>query len=180
MAWAFSPGNDNGTPERLPGTPGFRPKVANPGTITLNASLDYFHDLQPAGVGEAPSHWKSALLAVQFNRPLGPGDGPSRLSVGGYYQYQFADSVIVVPENARFLSGTSIPLSDAGRQVLGKKGSIFAAQALLTLRLGNSGLLVPLGVSWSNKTELVNGNEVRGHIGFSFDTTPLLLMSGLR
>ena len=180
LAWAFSPGNDPGTPELTPGTPGFRPRTANPGTITVNASLGYFNEPQPTNLSAGTSHWKSAQLAAQFDRPLGPGDGAARLSIGAYYQYQFSPAIIVVPGGATFLSGTSIPLSDAGRRVLSQAGSIFATQALLMLRLGDSGLKVPIGVSWANRTELATGMEVRGHIGFTFDTTQLLLMSGLR
>jgi hypothetical protein len=28
---------------------------------------------------------------------------------------------------------------------------------------------IPFGVTWSNRTELIKANEVRGHIGFTFD-----------
>jgi hypothetical protein len=184
VAWAFSPGNQRGTPGLSPAAAGFQPRLANPGTITVNASVAYFNDPQPTTTDPSqpadPSHWKSAQLAAQFDRPLGPGDSAARLSVGAYYQYQFSPGVIVAPAGATFLQGTSIPLSDAGRQVLGEKGSLAAAQLLLTLRLGSSGLKVPIGVSWASRTELTPGHDVRGHIGFTFDTTPLLLMSGLR
>lgn len=180
VAWAFSPGNKTGTPQLLAGTPGFRRTVANPGTFTFNASVDYFHDPQPTDVGGGTSHWKSAQIALQFDRPLGPGDSAARLSAGAYYQYQFSPAIIIVPGNAAFLSGTSIPLSDAGRRVLSEKGAVVATQVLLTLRLGNSGLQVPMGISWANRSELATGNEVRGHVGFTFDTTQLLLLPGLR
>jgi hypothetical protein len=46
---------------------------------------------------------------------------------------------------------------------------------MLTIRLADSGLKAQVGFSWSNRTELVKHDEVRGHIGITFDPAPLIL-----
>ena len=161
------------------------PGVANPGTLTLNFGVDYYHDAQPigtatAGVPPNTSHWKDVQAALEFDRPLGPADSAATLSAGVYYQYQMNPNTFTAPAGATMLPGTNIPLPPAGTPLLSQAGSIFAAQALLTIRLVGSGLKVPLGISWANRSELVPGNRVIGHIGFTFDSSPLLLVSGLK
>src|SRR5262249_37765981 len=116
--------------------------------------------------------------ALQFDRPLGPADSGAQLSVGAYYQYQIHSGIIMIPSDATTLPGTNIALPPTGTPILAQRGSIFVAQAVMTLRLSTSGLKVPIGISWSNRTELLPGNEVRGHIGFTFDSTPLSLLTG--
>jgi hypothetical protein len=49
----------------------------------------------------------------------------------------------------------------------------------LTLRIAG-GVKVPIGFSWANRTELVTGSQVRGHVGITFDTAPLFLLNGLK
>jgi len=165
VAYAYSPKGATG--------------AANPGTITFNGALEMWLDAQPSGTSPTTSRWKSAQAAVQFDRPLGPADSAGQLSVGAYYQYQFNPGVLLIPVGSTMLPGTTIPLPAAGTPVLGERGSVFAAQATLTIRLAG-GMKVPIGVSWANRTELVTGNQVRGHIGVTFDTAPLFLLSGLR
>ncbi len=166
VAYAFSPR----------GTPG----AANPGTISFNAGLDFYRESQPAGTSLNTSRWKDAQAAVQFDRPLGPADSPAQLSLGAYYQYQIHPGILTIPSGATALPGTNSTLPPNGSQLLTQRGSIFAAQAILTVRIPASGLKVPVGISWSNRTELVKGNDVRGHVGFTFDSSPLFLLPGLR
>lgn len=164
VAWAYSPKSDPGVP--------------NPGTITLNAGIDYYHDAQPTGAGLETSHWKDAQAALQFDRPVGPAGSAATLSASIYYQYQMNRNTFAVPTGA--LPGTNITLPAAGTPLLSEAGSIFVAQATLTIRMANSGLKIPVGFSWANRTELVPGNRVIGQIGFTFDSSPLLLMNAPR
>jgi hypothetical protein len=98
------------------------------------------------GVRGTTSTWRDAQAAVQFDRPLGGRGVPAALSVGGYVQYQIGSGQVTA-----------------------------VADASVTLQLPNSGVKVPLGISWSNRAELVTGTEIRGHIGFSFDAHSLVL-----
>jgi len=165
VAWAYSPR----------GTPG----VPNTGTITVNAAVDRFRDAQPDGTGQT-SRWKAAQAAVQFDRPLGATAAAAQLSIGAYVQYQLTPGIFSAPESATTLPGTSIPLAPAGRPLLAEKGTVVATQALLTIRLADSGIKIPLGVSWANRSEFATGTVVRGHVGLTFDTTPLLLVPSAR
>ena len=47
-------------------------------------------------------------------------------------------------------------------------GSLWVAQAQLQYK-NASGLSIPFGVKWSNKTELLTGNKVGAQIGISYD-----------
>src|SRR5262249_48123119 len=96
-----------------------------------------------------------------------------QLSVSGYYQY-LLHPVITVPSDATFATdATPIP---GGTTLLAPKGSMYVGEASLVIRTARNGLKVPVGISWSNRTDLQKGKEIRGHIGFVFDTVPLLLL----
>lgn len=152
----------------------------NPGTVTFNFGLDMFKDPQPTGEKLNTSRWKDAQAALQFDRPLGPRDSALRLFVGAYYQYQINSSIITIPENATTLPGTAIPLPPKGAPLLSEKGHIVVLQAGITVQKPGGGLKVPIGVSWANRTELLTGNEIRGHIGFTFDSSPLALLTNFK
>jgi hypothetical protein len=163
VAYAYSPQGTSGP---------------NPGTITLNAGLGFFDRPQPTGtLGEA-ERWRDLHLAVQFDRPLGPPDSAAQLSMGLYYQYLPNPSIIEMPSGSTVLPGTTIPLTPGGAILLGESGSLFVGQAVLTIRIPGSGLRMPIGFSWSNRTEFATGNEVRGHVGFTFDPATLFLLAG--
>jgi hypothetical protein len=66
-------------------------------------------------------------------------------------------------------SGAPATLSIGG----GFQHDVATGFASVTLHLPNSGVKVPIGISWSNRTELVTGTAIRGHIGFHFDTHTL-------
>jgi hypothetical protein len=54
------------------------------------------------------------------------------------------------------------------------------ADATVTVRTARNGVKIPVGFSWSNRTDLAKGSEFRGHIGLSFDSVPLLLLPRLK
>jgi hypothetical protein len=161
---------------------GYSPKPrgggANPGTITLNGGFGFYNEPQLTGSGTDTARWRDVHAALQFDRPLGPPDSAAQLSVGLYYQYQPNPTVVLVPPGSTMLPGTVIPVSPAGLTLLGEAGSLVVGQAMLTIRIPGSGMRIPLGISWSNRTELATGNEVRGHVGFTFDPSALFLLTG--
>jgi hypothetical protein len=69
---------------------------------------------------------------------------------------------------------TNIVLPGSAATPLAPKGNMVVAQAMATFGL-KSGFRIPVGITWSNRTDLIKGNEVRGHVGFNFDWSSLLL-----
>ena len=158
-------------------SPFVRSQSANPGIVTLNIGADYYHVGQPTGSVGKTSHWKGGQVAMQFDRPLGPANSPAQLSIGAYYEY-LVHPVMIVPVGA--IAGATTVKASAGDHLLAPKGPLFSGNATVTLRMARNGVKVPIGISWSNRTDLGKGNEVRGHIGLTFDATPLLLLSGAK
>jgi hypothetical protein len=50
-----------------------------------------------------------------------------------------------------------------------RKGIISFGQAKLDFPIGSSGMRVPISITYSNRTELIKENNVRGQIGIPFD-----------
>jgi hypothetical protein len=53
------------------------------------------------------------------------------------------------------------------------KGNIGLGQAKLTIPVKGSGVQIPISLTWSNRTELILENDVRGNIGITFDLDKL-------
>ena len=100
-------------------------------------------------------------------------NGAVALTLGGYFQYQMSPALILIPPGTTAPGG--VPLPGNATMLLAPKGTIAVAHASITLQIPNSGIRLPIGISWSNRTELVTGSEIRGHIGFSFDTHSVIL-----
>ena len=148
----------------------------NPGTVTFNGAVERYTSPQPDSTSGTTSVWRDAQVALQFDRSLGGTQAPTVFTLGAYFQYQMAPGIIDIPSGST-APGTNIPLPANAKQLLAPKGNIGVLHAGLTLQLPNSGVKIPIGVSWSNRTELLTGNEIRGHIGFTFDTHSLLLLA---
>jgi len=149
---------------------------ANPGTVTFNGGFDLYQVEQPTGVAQNTSRFRDAQAALQFDRSLGSATSPAQLSIGAYYQYQRNPGIFMVPSGATTIPNTNIPLPPNGATVLtNTKGSLYAVQAIVTIQVPTAGVKVPIGISWSNHTDLVSGNEVRAHIGFTFNSEGPLL-----
>jgi hypothetical protein len=150
-----------------------RPGTANPGTLTLNGAVDLYTKAQPIDTKGGTGHWRDAQFALQYDRPMGGASNPVSISLGGYFQYQINPGLIVIPAGSTLLQNVTLPPN--GLELLTKRGTVAVAHAGITLQLPNTSIRMPIGVSWSNRTELVTGSEIRGHIGFSFDSHSLAL-----
>jgi hypothetical protein len=67
-----------------------------------------------------------------------------------------------------------IPLPQSANLLLDTKGSIFVAQAKLTIPLGDSGVNFPVAVSWANRAELIKADYTKLQFGLTFDLKQLL------
>jgi hypothetical protein len=136
------------------------------GLLSLNAAGSIYGNSIPAGAGYG--RVKDFEVSAQFDRPIGDViNHPMTISVAGYVQYQFDPSVLNIgPGN--LVPGTNIVLPGDAQVLLGTQGTLAILQAKTTINL-KSGVNIPIGVSWANKTELLNATDVRGHIGITYD-----------
>ena len=148
--------------------------TVNPGTFTLNGGMSMYTKAEPSDAKGSTTFWHDGTLAAQFDRALGGGGAPAMFSLGTYIQYQASPGLIDIPAGT-MAPGTNVVLPGNATMLLAKQGTIAVVQASLTLHLPNSGIKVPIGISWSNRTELVTGHEIRAHLGFNFDSHSLLL-----
>lgn len=136
------------------------------GLLSLNLAGTLYGNSIP--VGARYGRIRDFQFAAEYDRPLGNAiSHPATLSLAGYVQYQFDPSVLNIgPGN--LAPGTNITLPQNAQVLLGTKGTIGILQAKVTLNT-KSGVTIPIGVSWSNKTDLLNATEVRGNIGMTYD-----------
>ena len=147
--------------------------TVNPGTVTFNGGFSAYTKPQPSDSKGGTARWRHAQLAFQFDRPMGGDSAPVAIAVGAYFQYQISPGLINIPSGTTAPGGVALPGN--ATLLLAPKGTIAVAHASITLHIPKSGIKLPIGISWSNRTELLPGNEVRAHIGFNFDTHSLLL-----
>jgi hypothetical protein len=139
-------------------------KSHNDSAITFNFAADLY-DNPPMGT--------SVLRDLQAALQIDHHFGSTIATLAGYYQYQNAPSVLMIGMG-NLAPDTNIALNGTAATLLAPKGNIVVAQAMATFVL-KSGTKLPVGVTWSNRTELIKGNELRGHVGFNFDWSSLLL-----
>jgi hypothetical protein len=143
---------------------GFKAKNINDSAITLNFAADMY-DNPPAKTGVL----KDIQAALQLDHHFGNTIG----TLAAYYQYQNQPSALTIT-SGNLAPGTNIMLNGNAATLLAPRGHIVVAQAMVTFPL-KSGTKLPAGVTWSNRTDLIKGNELRGHVGFNFDWSNLLL-----
>jgi hypothetical protein len=148
--------------------------AANPfrgnGLFTANVAGTFYNEV-PAGAKYG--RMRDFQAAGQIDRPLGIiANYPAVFTVAGYVQYQLDPSVINITPGL-LVPGTSITLPKDAQVLLGPKGTLGIAQAKVTLNMGNSGLKIPIGVSWASRTELLDATDVRGHVGITYDLDTL-------
>jgi hypothetical protein len=140
--------------------------------LTLNAGINVYHR-RPAGTGV--DHLRDAQVALQIERRLVELQSLGRpvLALAAYYQYMFQNGVIQFTQEPR-VPGTPIDLPSGAIELLGTSGPIGIVQLRVSFPLGDSGVTMPLGVTWASRTELLTSREVRGQFGFTFDMDRLL------
>jgi hypothetical protein len=140
------------------------------GLLSANLATTFYNEVQP---GARYGRVRDFQAAAQFDRPLGNVfTHPAVFTLAGYMQYQFDPSVINISPGL-LVPGTSITLPKDAQVLLGPKGTMGIAQAKLTLKMGDSGMKIPIGVSWASRTDLIDATDVRGHIGITYDLDTL-------
>lgn len=143
-----------------------------PGTFTGNLGFSLYAKSQPSDTKGNTATFRNAQAAVQFDRAWTVNQTSLQVSLAGYFQYQVNQGLIVIPAGST-IPGTNIMVPGDASMLLAPKGLISVAQAKVTIHVPKCSTPIPLGFSWSNRTDLLKGSEVRGHIGFSFDSIAL-------
>jgi hypothetical protein len=110
---------------------------------------------------------------AEFDKPFGGTKQAPRgtVSFAGYGQYQYDPTVLSITEG-NLAPGTNIQLPGSAQVLLGTAGWLEVVQGKVVINL-NKGLTIPLAIKWSNKTDLLQGNDVRGQFGLSYDLSAL-------
>lgn len=142
----------------------------SPTLITINAAATWYNSLPAA---PTTSRLRDVQAAGQLDQRLGqiPNLGNAVATFAGYYQWMKEDALITIgPGNVA--PGSGIVLPGTAAKLLGTKGNIGIVQGKLTIPM-TSTIKVPLSVTWSNRTELINESDTRGQIGVTFDLDSL-------
>lgn len=136
------------------------------GSLTINLAGTAYAD---SADSKTYGRWRDVQAALQLERRLGDlVNHPARFSLSGYYQYMLTPGLLKIgPGN--FAPGTTINLGQSSVVALAPKGSIWIAEAKVTLKIKGSGTEIPFAITRSNRTDLINASEVRGHVGLTFD-----------
>jgi len=141
------------------------------GSLDFNGGFSIYGGTLPAGAKYGRIHFGQA--SGEYDRNLNPTSNSlqSQLSLAGYWQYQPEPSVLNIPAGT-VLPGTTIPIPNGIQEFVGTKGSLWVTQGKVTIK-GPDGVNIPLGVSWSNKSDLLQGTKVGAQVGLSYNFSSL-------
>ena len=147
------------------------------GMATFNGELSLYGGAIPVGAKYGRVHY--GQVSAEYDRTLSGKDKPlqTQLSLAGYWQYQPNPSILNIPAGT-VAPGTTIPLPNGTQEFVGTAGSLWVTQFKLTIK-GSGGINIPIGVSWSNKTDLLQGSKVGAQVGISYNFSSIAgLFSG--
>ena len=140
----------------------FGRSLQNQGMITFNGAASLYGAL-PAGANYG--RFRYGQVSAEYDRNVTNPQSPYQwqINIAGYWQYQPHPSVLNIAAGT-VAPGTSIPLPNGTQEFVGTAGSLWVVQGGVTIK-GPAGVNIPLGVSWSNKTDLLRGTKVGAQIG---------------
>ena len=141
--------------------------------LVANGAVTFYGSV-PAGQ-TIVTRLRDAQFGAQVDQGLGKLAilGPAVFSAAGYFQYQHSPALLEIDPAKPIPGITFIGLPTDAKQVFTPAGNIWLAQAKLSLVPSNSSVKVPLSVTWSNRTELIDKPVLRGQIGISYDLDSL-------
>jgi hypothetical protein len=146
-------------------------KNYKPLTVTVNGAVSFYDSAQSGvpGAGRLRDSQFAAEVAHPFSLSL-PNQTATNFTVSGafYDQYQNSPAILNVTPGAPVDGVTFVNLPSTATQVYGTKGNIAIGQLKLTAG-GGSAVTVPLSVTYSNRTELIQKPTWKAQIGVSYD-----------
>jgi hypothetical protein len=140
------------------------------GMLTFNGSVSLYGTI-PAGAKYGYLYY--GQVSAQYDRTLTGKDKSTQtqMTLAGYWQYQPNPSVLNIPAGT-VAPGTTIPIPNGTQEFVGTAGSLWVTQAKFTIKAAG-GINIPIGVSWSNKTDLLQGSKVGAQLGISYNFSSL-------
>jgi hypothetical protein len=137
------------------------------GMVTFNGAASFYGGAIPAGAKYGRLHY--GQVSTEYDRTLSGKNSPfqTQMSLAGYWQYQPNPSVLDIPAGT-VAPGTTIPIPNGTQEFVGTAGSLWVTQAKLTIK-GAGGVNIPIAVSWSNKTDLLQGSKIGAQVGISYN-----------
>jgi hypothetical protein len=159
-------------------------KKVNDGARTFLSGAQFNANFGASLYADKPTAASNGVLrdlqaSMEFDKPFGgtSADPRATWSVAGYGQYQYDPTFLNITAG-NLAPGTNITLPSNAQVLLGTAGWLGVVQGKLAINL-NKGLSIPIALKWSNRTELLDANDVRGQIGISYDLSALSsLISG--
>jgi len=133
-----------------------------------------FYDTVPADQ-TVVKRYRDAQAAAQIDHALGKVAiiGPAVVSGAAYFQFQQAPALLKVDPTKPITGVTFVDLPADAKDIFAKKGNIILLQGKLSLVPEGSSVKVPVSVTWSNRTELIDEPVWRGQVGVSYDLDSL-------
>ena len=129
--------------------------------------------LQRRSAGERPGRDAGARRAVRRPGAARSGHAPlvgaAAISGTSHFQYQNGPSILKVTPGAPVPGITFTPLPSTASLVFADTGHLHIAQVRLVLGAPSSSARFPLGISYSNRTELIDKSALRAQFGVSYD-----------
>ena len=147
--------------------------------LVANGAVTLYDD--PTAVAAAgATRYRDAQAALELDQALGKFSitGPVVFSLAGYYQYQNSPAVFQVDPLNPVPGMSFVGLPAGAKTVFATAGNIVLAQAKLTLSPPGSSVKVPVSITYSNRTELIDKPTWRAQVGFTYDFDSLF--SGLK
>ena len=141
--------------------------------LHLLASNRLIEVQQHIAQGGPGGKFRDIQVAGQLQHTVGDiaGLGKGVATFAGYYQWMKEDALITIgPGNVA--PGSGIVLPGTAAKLLGTKGNIGIIQGKLSIPV-NDVVKIPISVTWSNRTELINEKDIRGQVGLTFDLDSL-------
>ena len=136
--------------------------------LIANGGLTFYNRV-PDGLDV--SRYRDLQIGAQLDQGLGASSilGRATFSLAGYVQYQNAPSILTVNPDEPIPGVRFRSLPNGASTVLTEKGTLWLAQAKLVLAASDSGISVPVALSYSNRTELIDKSAWRAQVGLTYD-----------
>jgi hypothetical protein len=137
--------------------------------IVANGAATFYDSVPPGQT--IVKRYRDAQVGVQLDQGLGDVAilGPAVFTLAGYFQYQHSPALLNVDPSAPVTGVAFIGLPEGAKEVFATTGNIWLVQGKLSLVPSDSSIKIPLSVTWSNRTELIDKPTWRGQIGISYD-----------